>query len=827
MIRFLCVFLIFNLFVRSSSAQQKRYNAAEIRLNLEKLNTLGSVLYVAAHPDDENTRLLSYYANEKHFRATYISMTRGDGGQNLIGSEQGELLGVIRTQELLAARRIDGAEQVFSRAVDFGYSKNPEETFSFWNKDSILADVVWAIRKVRPDIIVMRFPTTGEGGHGHHTASAILAVEAFKAAADPSRFPEQLKYVQTWQSERIFWNMFRPKEEEVKGKPDITGVDIGSFNYLLGKSYGELASESRSMHKSQGFGTARSRGKQLDYLKLIDGTPFLDNELSGINTTWNRVKGGEAIAADIQKIIASFSEVNPSNSIPALFELRKKINTEIKDDYWKNLKSKEVEELILACGGFFIEAFADISSVAPGEQIKITASVIHRSDERFTLNDVRFNDQDSVLNSKLEQNILFNAIDTIVVPSSTVFSNPYWLNNKHGSGIYSVKDQLQIGLPDNIPAMNATFRLKWNNEELLVNRPVVYKWVDPVKGELYRALEILPPVSIILAEKVFVFGGQGPRQVHLKLKAGISNVKGVFKLPMPSGWTCEPNAFPFDLVSKEDEVQTVFTITPPKSDSEIHLQPVVEIGRVKYSKTLERLTYDHIPIQTMVRDCEIKLVHFSITTPALRVAYIEGAGDKIPECLNQLGYTVRRLDDESITNGDLSQYDVIITGIRAYNTNERMPIYQPKLMEYVKNGGTLFVQYNTSNFLSTLKTEIGPYPFKITRDRVTDENAKITILDSTDEIVNRPNKISITDFDGWIQERGIYFAGEYGSNYKTIFTMNDPGEKPSEGSVIVGPYGKGNFVYSGLVFFRELPAGVPGAYRLFVNLMSVGRNKTQ
>ncbi|MBP6403442.1 MAG: LmbE family protein, partial [Bacteroidia bacterium] len=248
---------------------------------------------------------------------------------------------------------------------------------------------------------------------------------------------------------------------------------------------------------------------------------------------------------------------------------------------------------------------------------------------------------------------------------------------------------------------------------------------------------------------------------------------------------------------------------------------------VKYSKTLERLTYDHIPIQTMVRDCEIKLVHFSITTPALRVAYIEGAGDKIPECLNQLGYTVRRLDDESITNGDLSQYDVIITGIRAYNTNERMPIYQPKLMEYVKNGGTLFVQYNTSNFLSTLKTEIGPYPFKITRDRVTDENAKITILDSTDEIVNRPNKISITDFDGWIQERGIYFAGEYGSNYKTIFTMNDPGEKPSEGSVIVGPYGKGNFVYSGLVFFRELPAGVPGAYRLFVNLMSVGRNKTQ
>ena len=823
MIRSIACFLLLFMSLQFSVAQPKRNSTADIRLNLEKLNTLGSILYVAAHPDDENTRLLSYYANEKHFRATYISMTRGDGGQNLIGSEQGELLGVIRTQELLAARRVDGAEQMFSRAVDFGYSKNPEETFTFWNKDSILSDVVWAIRKVRPDIIIMRFPTTGEGGHGHHTASAILAVEAFKAAADPKRFPEQLKYVEVWQAQRIFWNMFRPKEEEVKDKPDITGVDIGAFNYLLGKSYGELASESRSMHKSQGFGTARSRGKQLDYLKFIDGTPFQQNELSGINTTWSRVKGGEAVSAEIQKIIKSFNDQNPGASIPALFALRKKINAEINDEYWKNLKVKEINELILSCGGFFTEAFSDNSSVIPGEKLKITASIINRTDLPFVLKSVRFNTEDSVMNKTLEQNVLINAVDSVVVPSSVMYSNPYWLNEKHGSGLFTVKDRQQIGLPENAPQISTTFQLKWNNEEITISRPVVYKWVDPVKGELYRSLDVIPAVSIIPDEKVFVFGNESPRTVRMKLKAGTGNVRGELKLPLPAGWTSSPASIQFNLAAKDEEMEADFTVQPPASFSEIQITPTAEVNGISYHQSLERLNYDHIPVQTMVRPCDLKFVHASLKTIPLRIGYIEGAGDKIPQCLNQLGYNVQVLNDATLTTGDLSNYDVIITGIRAYNTNERIPVYQPRLMEYVKNGGTLLVQYNTNNFLSTLKAEIGPYPFKITRDRVTNENAKITILDTESKLLKFPNPVSQSDFDGWIQERGIYFAGEWDSHYKTLFSMNDPGEKASDGSLIVAEYGKGHFIYTGLVFFRELPAGVPGAYRLFLNLMSIGK----
>ncbi len=804
-------------------AQPVRNSLAEIRLNLEKLNTLGSVLYVAAHPDDENTRVLGYYANEKHFRTTYIAMTRGDGGQNLIGSEQGELLGVIRTQELLAARRVDGAEQMFSRAVDFGYSKNPEETFSFWNKDSILADVVWAIRKVRPDIIIMRFPTTGEGGHGHHTASAILAVEAFKAAADPTRFPEQLKYVQVWKAERIFWNMFRPKEEEVKDKPDITSVDIGAFNPLLGKSYGELASESRSMHKSQGFGTARSRGKQPDYLKQIDGTPFQQNELSGINTTWTRVKGGDAIAAEIQKLSKAFNDLDPSASIPALFALRKKINNEIKDNYWRELKVKEIDELIAACGGFFAEAFADTYSTTPGEKIKITSSIIQRTSQPFQLTAVRFDRSDSLVSMTLKGNEQVNISDSVEIRSDIAYSNPYWLQSAHGPGMFSVNQQEQIGVPENPAFMEVQFQLKWNDETLNISRPVVYKWVDPVRGELYRAVEVIPPVSLITPEKVFVFGGNTPHNVHMKLKAGKANVNGELFLSLPAGWTCTPNSVLFNLLSKEDEMDVSFSVQAPSAASEIVVHPYVVVDQKKYNKSLEHVNYDHIPVQTLVRDCELKLVHFSNSVTPLKIGYIEGAGDKIPECLRQMGYQVTVLSDDVLSKGELQAYDVIITGIRAYNTNERIPIYQPRLMEFVRLGGTLLVQYNTNNFLSTLKAELGPYPFKITRDRVTDENAKITILDSTNTVFNYPNKITQDDFKGWIQERGIYFAGDWDKQYSALLSMNDPGEKPLEGSLITGRYGKGHYIYTGLVFFRELPAGVPGAYRLFENLISLGK----
>jgi LmbE family N-acetylglucosaminyl deacetylase len=817
--------LLLFLFSLSISGQQSNKSSSDLLLGLEKLNTLGSVLYIAAHPDDENTRLLSYYSNEKKYRTAYLSLTRGDGGQNLIGTEQGDLLGVIRTQELLAARRIDGAEQFFSRAVDFGYSKDPEETFAIWNKDSILSDVVWAIRKFQPDIIILRFPATGEGGHGHHTASAILGLEAFTLAADPSKFPDQLKTVRTWQAKRIFWNMFRVKEEDVKDKPDIIPVNIGTYNALLGKSFGELASESRSMHKSQGFGAAKNRGDQNDYIKLLEGEAFTENEFSGINTSWSRLDNSSEISEKLDQLIKAFNPLAPDASIEGLLEIRRLIKQKINDPYWKTQKTKEVESLILSCGGYFLEAAADNHSASPGETVSINANVIHRSNSNPSLIRiiVKGFGTDTLVNNNLDYNTLYSIPGILRIPVDQAYTSPYWLENRNSIGLFSSSNALKIGIPEDDSPIQVEFQLKIGTDTLKVFRPLVYKWVDPVRGELYRSYEILPPVSIHPLNQINLFTSGKPQEFNLSLRANKSNVVGKLRLQTSKGWTITPAFLDFKLNEKDEEQKFTFSISPPKEFTIATLNASVTIEGKTTGKTVIRIEHDHIPAQTLVQDAEARLVHIDLNSLALKVAYIEGAGDNIPTALRQIGYQVKMLDDEILSQGDLSEFDVIITGIRLYNTNDRMNVYQPRLMDYVKAGGNLLVQYNTSNFLSSIKTEIGPYPFKITRNRVTDEDAEVRILRSDHKLLNQPNRISSTDFKGWIQERGLYFAGDYDSKYETILSMNDKGDEAQEGSLIYATYGEGCFIYTGLSFFRELPAGVPGAYRLFVNLMSAGK----
>ncbi len=820
---FLLSFLL--LITVSGRSQDRTRTASEILLGLHKLNTLGSVLYIAAHPDDENTRLLSYYANEKKYSTAYLSLTRGDGGQNLIGTEQGDLLGVIRTQELLAARRIDGAEQFFTRAIDFGYSKNPEETFQFWNKDSILYDVVWTIRNFRPDIIILRFPVTGEGGHGHHTASAIAGLEAFSAAADPSVFPDQLKYCKTWQAQRIFFNMFRPKAEDVAGKPDIIPVDIGTYNSLLGKSYGEIASESRSMHKSQGFGAARSRGSLNDYLKFLAGKPFETDEMSGVTCTWDRAEAGGEIRQTVEKIIREFKPAEPAGSIPALLGLRNLIRSLDIDPFWRSIKLKETEELIFACGGFYIEAIADNFSVVQDDTLSVKASVIHRSPLSCKFLSVEI--RETGLKISTQKDLSFNQpVLTELkfrVPEKLPFSNPYWLEPRTNAGLFPNPELQMTGVAEGKASLNIDFTILIDKDTFFVSRPVSYKWVDPVRGELYRSLEVLPEVSIHPAGKINMFIEGRSREISYTLRANSSGSSGVFRLNKAPGWTISPDSHSFTFGSKNEEQKFTFLVTPPAEFSETMIKPEVETGKEKISKSVERINYEHIPVQTLVQDVRSRFCHLDLNTPPLKVAYIEGAGDNIPVCLEQIGYNVTVLDDDILSNGDLSAFDVIITGIRLYNTNERMNVYQPRLMNFVKEGGTLLVQYNTNNFISSLKSEIGPYPFKITRERVTDENAEVRFLQKEHPLLNQPNRIKASDFKGWVQERGLYFAGDYGAEYKALFSMNDPGGKELEGSLIYAGYGKGHFIYTGIAFFRELPAGVPGAYRLFVNLMSAGR----
>lgn len=825
------ILLLFSIAIGGISYAQTspELNSADILVELNKLNTVGSVLYIAAHPDDENTRLLGYLAKEKNLRTGYLSLTRGDGGQNLIGIEQGEGLGLIRTQELLAARRTDGAEQFFTRANDFGYSKNPEETFTIWNKDSILADVILAIRKFKPDVIICRFPTTGEGGHGHHTASAILAIEAFEKAADPTQFPNQLKQTAVWQAKRIFWNTFNFGGNNTTSADQLT-IDVGAYSPLLGKSYGQIASESRSMHKSQGFGSARQRGSNVEYFKYLNGDKAEKDVFEGIDHSWNRFSATKQIGVLTSACISSYNPQHPEKSIDALIKIYKAIEkldeSDVSIRYWKHVKLEACKNLIVQCAGLWMEVAASDYSVVPGSEIDLKAEIIARNPSVVKLNSISFS---SLHEEKVGKELTMNTIEKIEVKEkiaeSASYSAPYWLVEEHPHSMYIVHDEKLIGQPENAAALNVVFHINVNGIDLDIERGVSYKATDPVKGEVYRPFEILPPATVNISDEVIVFSDNQPKNISLTIKANAANVEGKLQIAVPTGWKIDIAEPEFTLKNKGDEQIIKASITPISSSQDGLLQPSLTIDGKEYKKSIERIDYDHIPSQFILRDASSKIVFVDLKKTGEKIGYIPGAGDKVAASLIQVGYNVTELTDDLLAKSDLSQFDAIVTGIRAFNTNDRLPVYHEKLMEYVKQGGNLIVQYNTNNRNAAINTEIGPYPFTISRNRITVDDAEVTFANPTHPVLNTPNKITQADFNDWIQERGIYFATDIDKNYETVFSMHDPGEEPNNGSLIIGKHGKGNFVYTGLVFFRELPAGVPGAFRLFVNLLSLPQNK--
>ncbi|MEZ4805721.1 MAG: PIG-L family deacetylase [Bacteroidia bacterium] len=816
----LCFILLFSL----SSKAQNTPSSSEIFQSLNKLNTIGSVLYIAAHPDDENTRLLSYMAKERKFKTTYLSLTRGDGGQNLIGSEQGEYLGLIRTEELLAARRNDGAEQWFTRAKDFGYSKNPEETFSFWNKDSVLADVVFAIRKFKPDVIICRFPTTGEGGHGHHTASAILALEAYDLSGDPTKFPEQLSLVNTWQAKRIFWNTYRFGRINTT-TPDQLQIDVGAYNSLLGKSYGEIAAESRSMHKSQGFGSAKQRGSQIEYFKLLKGDDVKSDIFDGLSTNWNRLKNTEGITKQINMCIQNFNLLHPENSVKGLVKLYKLIDALPENDsytaWWKHQKLDDLKSIIMDCAGLWIESTADDYIGIPGKPVNIETEVLMRNPSQVRLEKINyFNVSDTAASISLSWNKPFEFKRHVILPEDFLYSSPYWLKDPFTEGFYSVANQSLRGMPQNNVQTVVYYTLDIEGLKLTIAKDLSYKFTDPVKGELYRPFEVLPIVTLTPNENTVVLNGADSKSVFYLIKSNANDVSGELVLTAGAGCKIEIKNSKFHLINKGDEVLIEAIITVIDKSYSGQLNASVKIEGQTLTHGIKRIEYDHIPYRFVLNDNSVKLVKFDIQSKGKRIGYIPGAGDKVGSCLKQIGYTVDVLDDDFLKNGDLTLYDAIITGIRAFNTNEKLPLVHTKLMEYVQQGGRMLVQYNTNSRVGPIETNIGPYPFTISRNRVTDEHAEVRFVNPKHPLLNYPNAITQNDFEGWIQERGIYFATDMDSSYQTIFSINDPGEKPELGSLIYTNYGKGYFIYTGLAFFRELPAAVPGAYRLFVNLIS-------
>lgn len=805
--------LLITAYLVSYGQMPKQLNSAEIYQEIKKLNVVGNVLYLAAHPDDENTRFISYCSNEKLYNTAYLSLTRGDGGQNLIGTEIREELGIIRTQELLAARRTDGGTQYFTRANDFGYSKTPEETLEIWDKEKILGDVVWVIRKFRPDVIVCRFPTDGGGGHGHHTASALLAKEAFSLAGDKTKYPEQLQYVDVWQPQRVVVNTGRWWNDSISADdPGVVTIDIGKYNSVLGTSYNELAARSRSQHKSQGFGSTGKRGEQIEYFEHLVGKPANDDLFEGYPSDWNRIPGSDLVQKKLIDLIDNYDIENPVSSKDALLELRDNLlqlgtsgNPFVLD------KIAALDDLIFQVSGVYVEAVADYYSGTSGDSIEVTLEFISRDDKSLTINSLRSMSlgKEIELNDKTKQ---FNKFK-IAIPRALV-SQPYWLAKEGTLGIYNVTDQDLIGLPENRSSI--TFDVVFGGSGFIANIPLIYKWNDPVKGEMYRPFVITPKVTANVSQPSYLFSSNEIQQVEITLKSHADNQKGFLTIESINGWEIIYNG-QYDLAKKEDEVKILANVKPKENPQNGPIE--IKINN-KSARAINTITYDHIPIQVWFPKSEINLVYVDVETKSKKIGYIAGAGDLVLEALQNIGYEVTLLTEADLEQENLKQYEAILTGIRFFNVNERSPYMAPKLMEYVKQGGNLVVQYNTRHRMKT--QDFGPYPITLSRDRVTEEDSEVKFLAADHAVLNSPNKITQADFDNWVQERGLYFPSEWDENYTPILSWHDKGEPAREGSLLVTKYGDGNYVYTGISFFRELPAGVPGAYRLLVNLIELG-----
>jgi LmbE family N-acetylglucosaminyl deacetylase len=807
------------------SQPEESLNSSEIKLALKKLNTLGTVLYIAAHPDDENTAFLTYFNYEKNMRTGYLSLTRGDGGQNLIGDEQGDLLGVLRTQELLQARNIDGAEQFFSRAVDFGYSKTPEETFKKWGKEKILSDVVWVIRKFRPDVIVTRFPTTGIVTHGHHTASALLAFEAFKISGDSSAFPDQLKYVKPWQAKRIFWNAWTPALASMGINSDtLIKINLGEYNQLLGRSYTEISAESRSMHKSQGFGASGNRENYYNYFLQLAGTPARNELFQDIDVSWDRVKGSEKVSALLRKAERDFNFENPANIFPTLIDAYQELQ-KINDTYWVDIKSADLLNVIKSCAGIWLEAVTDENLLSARSETIVKTGFVNRSGFPLILKSIHidYQENDSTLNSNLIQGQEVSVERKILIPQDAEYSQPYWLKEENHKDTYIVKDQELIGQSKTDYPIYAIFKVDYEGTELDFKTPVFYRETDPVKGEVYKRVEILPEAVINFNKDLYLIKNGEIKELTVIVKSIMGKLNGKVRLKSEENWDISPEFYGVDLVTKGEEKEYKFYIKANGNSSSSIVKAQVEIGDKIISRGLVTLDYPHIQPQIILPVAQTKILKIDLQKKTVKkIAYIMGSGDKIPDLLKDLGFSVDVFSNEPLSTALLQNYDIVITGIRAYNTDEKLSIDQQNLLKYVEGGGTLLVQYNT---LGDMFAEPSPYKLKISRDRVTEEDSPVKILDGNNPVLNYPYKINQNDFSGWIQERGLYFPNEWDKKFVPLLEMNDTNENPEQGSLLVAKYGKGTFIYTGLSFFRQLPAGVEGAYKLFINLISAGINE--
>ncbi|MFZ5977101.1 MAG: PIG-L family deacetylase [Bacteroidota bacterium] len=818
-------------------------NSATIFLQMKKLNVLGSVLYVAAHPDDENNTLLPYLAKGALYKTAYLSLTRGDGGQNLIGDEQGFELGLIRTEELLAARRIDGSGQYFSRAFEFGFSKSATEALHIWDKEKVLADIVWVIRKYQPDVIITRFPRDKRAGHGHHWASAILANEAYTAAADSTKFPEQFKYgVKPWQAKRILWNTYNFGSINTTSNDQLK-IEVGGYNALLGESYGEIGGEARSMHKSQGEGRPRREGSITEYFTTTGGTPPDSTLMDGINITWSRIKGGAAIIPKVNQLIQQYNIQHPEYSLPALVGLYHAIQQLPEQNNWTKEKLKEVINLIVDCSGLMAEATSSNEYAVEGQHMQLQFFVNKRLPAALQLKKLTLMSRQQVLFDTaiaqllpVNDNIAFER--KFLVALHQPVSQPYWLvHPMENVGMFTVTDQTLIGRPESLPAYAVAFTFSIDDVQFTIQKAVQYKYLDPVKGEVYQPFVVTPPVAVSLQPNVVLSDverqGKPVDQpaLNLQIQANYAAPNVPVQYRLQQGNTV---IYTKDTVLNFETGKNYAWSVPLAGTFDAQKIPVIHPSvtipiqgkNETYDLNVKKIAYNHIPTIHYFYTDSVNVITKPIKVVGKRIAYIAGAGDKVPDAIQQLGYSVQLLQEQDITDEKLRQFDAVVIGIRAYNIHEFLTTKNDIFNRYIYNGGNFIIQYFKSNFINNKPVQAGPYKFLVNGSpRVTEENTPVHFLLPQHSVLNYPNRITEKDFDGWVQERSTYQAQTNDTHFEAPLSMHDTDEPASSGSLIMAPYGKGNVAYVSLVLFRQLPAGVPGAYKLLANLIALPKHE--
>jgi LmbE family N-acetylglucosaminyl deacetylase len=814
-------------FALGSAPNDTQSNAIDVKQSLDRLAVTGSVLMIAAHPDDENTGLISYLARGRKVRTAYLSLTRGEGGQNVIGPEQGADLGILRTEELLQSRRVDGGQQFFSRAIDFGYSKSAKEALDKWGHDAVLGDIVWVIRSFRPDVVILQFTGTSRDGHGQHQASAILGREAYEAAGDPKKFPEQLKYVQPWHPTRLMVNrrgFTKEMQKEIDALAQRVDLEIGGYDPLLGYSYGELAGISRSLNSSQSDGTPRMRGDLKTTLVTLSGPPAKTDLFDGVNLTWSRYPGGEAVGKMLAEAASNWKADDPTVCIEWLIKAREAAAKLDSPEVAERIH--QIDETIAKCAGLWLDFSTDREQVIGGSEFKLKVTAIQRTALPVVIESLKVNGEE-ISGTKMPVELKLNEVKLIETPhtiaAGSMTTQPYWLQEPAVGDLYQVANARLIGLPENPPLLTLQADVRIGQAYIKIERPVLYRYMDRLHGESVEPVAVMPPASLRFLQPTQVFPALASKKIEVEVNSHAAIKDGRVSLEAPAGWKVEPASEEVTFTGADEHKVLTFEVTPERTAAVGDLKASLETGGRRIAVDVKHIDYPHIPLQTLFPPSETKLVRADTVVLARRVGYVMGAGDDVPAALLQLGCSVSLLSPSDLAQGDLSQFDAIVTGIRAYTERPDLAANQARLMEYVSNGGTLVVQYNRiERDRSEPLKHMGPYPFEIGSQRVTVEEAPV-VFDASNPLLSSPNRITEHDFDGWVQERGLYFASKWDAHYETPFEMHDPGDPSMKGSTLVTRYGKGVYIFTALSFFRELPAGVPGAYRLFANFLSASK----